>query len=459
MERTILSLYDLNKNIQEVIRTSLSDTYWVKTEIAQLKENYSGHCYLEIIEKDTESDRIIAQAKATIWANTYRILKPYFETTTNRKLTEGLKILICVKVEYHALYGLSLNVTDIDPAFTVGDLAIKKAEIIRRLKEEGVFDMNKQIKFPLVPQRIAVISSETAAGFTDFTNHLDNNPFHYHFSVKLFPSTMQGNNAEESIIESLEKINDSLEQFDAVAIIRGGGSQTDLSCFDNYLLASHVAQFPLPVLTGIGHEQDESITDLVAHLRLKTPTAVADHLIDCFQNVDLALDDYNLHLSEIVGNIISDQNIKLEQFVYRLPVAVNDFLKQEDKVINSVLIRTLKANEKRIRKEEYLHHKFELMASSGTKYFINKLNSLLDQKTGFMKNIVSAKVQMQYALLDKYRNLADYSDPENILKRGFSITYHKGKLVTDSESLLETDIIETRLKKGTVNSEVKNVKK
>jgi exodeoxyribonuclease VII large subunit len=454
MERTVLSLYDLNKTIQEVIRTSLSEPYWVKAEIAQLKENYSGHCYLEIIEKDSDSDRIVAQAKATIWANTYRILKPYFETTTNRRLTEGLKILICVKVEFHELYGLSLNVTDIDPAFTVGDLAIKKAEIIRRLKEEGVYDMNKQLEFPLVPQRIAVISSDTAAGFSDFTNHLGNNLFHYHFSVKLFPSTMQGNKAEESIIESLEKIYDSLEQFDAVAIIRGGGSQTDLSCFDNYLLALNVAQFPLPVLTGIGHEQDESITDLVAHLRLKTPTAVADHLIECFQNVESVLDEYNIHLSELVRNIIDDHNIKLEQFVYRLPVAVNGFLKQEDKVIHSVLIRTLKANEKRIRKEEFLHHNFEHRAGSGTKYFINKLNSLLDQKAEFMKNIVSSKVQMQYALLDKYKNMADYSDPENILKRGFSITYYKGKPVSDAALLHETDVIETRLKKGKVRSVV-----
>jgi exodeoxyribonuclease VII large subunit len=269
MEKKEITLFQLNTTIRDTLKTYVRDSYWVVAEIAQVKENFNGHCYLELFEKDQASDRIIAQAKATIWATTYRMLKPYFETSTSRKFSSGLKVLICVKVDFHEVFGLSLNITDIDPTYTLGDLALKKAETIRQLKEENVFDMNHELELALVPQRIAIISSKTAAGFTDFITHILSNPFQYKFELCLFPASMQGDKAEESIISALEQINEAESLFDAVVIIRGGGSQTDLSCFDNYWLATHIAQFPLPVLTGIGHEQDDSVVDMVAHTRLK----------------------------------------------------------------------------------------------------------------------------------------------------------------------------------------------
>jgi exodeoxyribonuclease VII large subunit len=273
----MMKLSELNGMVRQVLTEAFPTKLWVVAEISELKTQRSGHCYLVLIEKDTFTDKVVAQARATIWSYIYRILKPYFETTTGQVLIEGLKVLVQVTVEFHELYGYSLNIQDIDPTYTLGDLARRKTDIINKLTREGVIDMNKGLDFPLVPQRIAVISSETAAGYQDFTNHLNTNQGGYVFYTKLFSALMQGPQTEVSVIRALERIYEYEDLFDVVVIIRGGGSQFDLSCFDNYNIAFHVAQFPLPVITGIGHEKDNSVVDLVAHTRLKTPTAVAIH--------------------------------------------------------------------------------------------------------------------------------------------------------------------------------------
>jgi exodeoxyribonuclease VII large subunit len=226
-------------------------------EISELNMNRSGHCYLELIEKDSLSDKIIAKSRATIWAFTFRTLKAYFETTTGETLRGGLKVLLKASIEFHEVFGFSLNIQDIDPQYTLGDLARKKAQIIQQLTSEGVLDMNKGLPFPLVPQRIAVISSETAAGYGDFLNQLETNSFGYCFFTELFPAIMQGDKASESIILALEHVYSHIDEFDLVAIMRGGGSKSDLNCFDDYELAYFITQFPLPILTGIGHERDD----------------------------------------------------------------------------------------------------------------------------------------------------------------------------------------------------------
>ncbi|PLX12682.1 MAG: exodeoxyribonuclease VII large subunit, partial [Marinilabiliales bacterium] len=274
------TLLGLNKSIQEKINASFSENVWVIGEISELKVNQNGHCYLELIEKDFVTDHIIAKSRATIWSYTYRMLRPYFESVTGHELIPGIKLLVQVKVEFHELYGLSLNITDIDPNYTLGDLAQKRKETIKRLENDGVFNLNKELNFPMVPQKIAVISSETAAGYQDFKDQLENNSYGFKFYTKLYQSKMQGTLAEDSIINSLEMIFENENLFDVVVIIRGGGSQADLSCFDSYLLAANIAQFPLPILTGIGHDKDESIADLVAFHKLKTPTAVAEYIIE-----------------------------------------------------------------------------------------------------------------------------------------------------------------------------------
>ena len=259
-----LTLSELNERIKEVIEGAFPSSVWVIAEISELKENRNGHCYLELIEK--QGTEIVARSRATIWSYTYRMLKPYFETTTGQLFTQGIKILVQGAVEFHSAFGLSLNIKDIDPIYTVGDMAMQRKEIINRLQTEGVFEMNKELELPLVPQKIAVISSATAAGYQDFMNQMETNEFGFRFYTKLFQATMQGVEAVPSIIYALERIFQYEDFFDAVVIIRGGGATADLSSFDNYDLAFNITQFPLPVITGIGHEKDDTIIDLVAHI-------------------------------------------------------------------------------------------------------------------------------------------------------------------------------------------------
>jgi len=258
-----LSLSELNSLVKEALQLAFPEQLWVVAEIGELKVNRTGHCYIELVEKDNITNEISARARATIWSWQFRFIQPYFETTTGQALTAGLKVLISVSVEFHEVFGYSLNIKDIDPNYTLGDMARRRAEIIRKLEDEGIIDMNKEIPLPEIPSRIAIISSPTAAGYEDFMNQLANNEAGYKFYTRLFPSTMQGTDAPKSIIAALNSIFEIETMFDVVVIIRGGGSQMDLNCFDDYDLAVNISQFPLPVLTGIGHEKDESIADLV----------------------------------------------------------------------------------------------------------------------------------------------------------------------------------------------------
>ena len=265
-----ISLYELLHNVRAELKNSFATPVWVVAEIIEFGQRSNGHCYMELVEKDQDTERMTAKVKATIWANVYARLSPYFESVTGESLHAGLKVMLRVTVEMHELYGLSLNVLDIDAQYTLGDIAQQRAKVIAQLTADGVIDMNKQIPLPFVVQRIAVVSSDTAAGWGDFVNQLENNDFGYKFHVELFPALMQGDGAAESIIAAMDKIFSQMDEFDAVAIMRGGGSKSDLSCFDNYELSYYAAQFPLPILTGIGHERDDSVLDLVANTRLKT---------------------------------------------------------------------------------------------------------------------------------------------------------------------------------------------
>ena len=313
-----LSLAELQLIIRDSLYIALPDMYWVIAEISEIKENFAGHCYLELIEKQSDDKNIKARVKAIIWSSRYRFLKSFFENVTGETLKEGLKILVKTKIEYHEVYGLSLVITDIDPAFSIGELAVKRQQIINRLEQDGIFNMNKELIFPFLPQRIAVITSKNAAGYTDFINHLTNNSYGYSFLTTLVDAAMQGEETEHGVISALDKIAENSEKFDIVVIIRGGGSQTDLSWFDNYNIAYHITQFPLPVLTGIGHDKDLSVTDMVAHRSLKTPTAVADFIVECVADADnhiLNLSNEIADLSKIIieknKNRIEESRIKL----------------------------------------------------------------------------------------------------------------------------------------------------
>ena len=297
--KNTIGLAALQERVKQALEETFFETVWLQAEISELKQNPSGHCYLTLVEKDPESNALLARAPAIAWASSWRMIRPYFEAQTGRPLEPGLSVLVRVQVSYSALYGLSLVIYDIDPSFTVGELELARQRTIVRLQEEGMFEMNAQLPLPALPRRLAVISSATAAGFRDFCRHLDENEYGFKFGVRLFPALMQGMEAPASIIAALDAVAAEAEAFDAVLILRGGGGAMDLVCFDDYELAVNIAQFPLPVLTAIGHDHDFHVADMVAHTHVKTPTALADWLIERFAGEDWQVDllQQRLHLA------------------------------------------------------------------------------------------------------------------------------------------------------------------
>ncbi len=469
-----LSLSQLNALIKDALLDAFPTTVWVVAEISEMKENRSGHCYLELIEK--EGPEIVSRMRATIWSYTYRMLKPYFETTTQQLFTQGLKILVQVTVEFHSSFGLSLNIKDIDPTYTVGDLALQRKEIIERLQNEGVFDMNKELELPLVPQKIAVISSKTAAGYQDFMNQLENNEYGFRFYTHLFEAYMQGTEAVPTIIRALERIFQYDDFFDAVVIIRGGGATADLSCFDNYELALNITQFPLPVITGIGHEKDDTIIDLVAHTRMKTPTAVAEFLVNGMERFYEKL----LRLeNDVISNVretLAVQNDKLERLVENLQHSVSGFI--HDK--NIQLIR--KGNEFQqnisqfsFRKKVELNN-FKHDVRSAVSMWTVKKENRLNQKRRILKRVAGEVLLKESSKLNYFRNFAVIEtgnylkkeqerihlnenavrllNPENVLKRGYSLTFKNGKIVKSVQELKPGETIETHFADGKAESKI-----
>lgn len=277
-----IGLVALQERVKGALEDAFTETVWLRAEISELKQNPTGHCYLTLVEKDPRSNALLARASAVALASSWRLLKPYFQAQTGRDLEPGMAVLVRVQVSYSALYGLSLVIYDIDPSFTVGELELQRQRTIARLQEEGMFEMNAQLPLATLPRRLAVVSSATAAGYRDFCRHLAENEYGFRFSVRLFQAVMQGAEAPASIIAALDEVAAEAGAFDAVLLLRGGGGAMDLVCFDDYDLAVNVAQFPLPVLTAIGHDHDFHVADMVAHTHVKTPTALADWLIERF---------------------------------------------------------------------------------------------------------------------------------------------------------------------------------
>ena len=314
-----ISLYELNHYIRQSLRAALPDAYWVQAELSEVREAYNGHCYIELVQKSEQGNTFIAKARGTIWANIYKMLKPYFENATGQRFTAGIKVLLQVSVDFHEQYGFSLTVHDIDPTYTLGDMARRRREILMQLEAEGVLTLNKELSMPQVPQRIAVISAAGAAGYGDFCDQLMNNPYGFVLYPRLFPAVMQGDKVEESIIAALDSIVAESDQWDVVVIIRGGGATSDLSGFDTYLLAANCAQFPLPIITGIGHERDDTVLDVVAHTRVKTPTAAAEYLIAQLVDAAEMLNELVDTLMVSVNERMHREENRLAQLATRLP--------------------------------------------------------------------------------------------------------------------------------------------
>ncbi len=408
MQGSSISLSELLGRVAKTLKRELPGSQWILAEIMELHVNQRGHCYLELIEKGPDDGAVLARARGTIWASKYNMLRPFFETATGMQLKSGIKLLCKGSVEFHPQYGFSINVTDIDPAYTLGDLARKKQEVIRRLREEGVMEMNQEVPLPAVPQRIAIISSESAAGYGDFIQSIAGNSQGYHFQTRLFQAVMQGDQAPASVMGALDLVFETENDYDCVVIIRGGGSRADLECFNDYDLAYHITQFPLPVITGIGHDRDESVVDLVASKGLKTPTAVAEFLVNQLLSFEFRISALHDKLSASVNRTVQHHRMLLERFSGDL---------------------THLSRQTWQRENERLQHASVNMQKG--------IAAMLERKRDHL------------ALLEKRNELVN---PENVLKRGFSMTLHKGRTITTTEGISPGDTIETRLHKGTVYS-------
>ena len=425
-----LTLYELNSLVREVIECEMPNEYWVEAELSECRES-RGHCYMELIQKDEQNATPVAKASAKCWASKWMIVRPYFERTTGQRLHAGMKVLLKVYPQFHEAFGFSWIVTDIDPTYTLGDMARKRQEIIRQLKEEGVFDLQKELQLPLFCQRIAVISSATAAGYGDFCNQLADNPYGFQFRTQLFPAIMQGEGVEQSIIAALERIYHL--DIDCVVIIRGGGATSDMSGFDTLALAENVANFPLPIITGIGHDRDESILDMVSHTSVKTPTAAAAFLID--------------HLKTVM-DILNDSQ---EQIV-RLAQQKLTFYKSQFATIAELLPR-LFSNVK-VRQEarlDTLNNSITHLAQLRLSTFNSQLSTIESKLPILLERRVMTEKHRLQLIEEKAKSL----DPTLLLSRGYSITLKDGKTVRDAQQLQPGDDIETRLANGTVHSTVK----
>lgn len=447
MEQKSVSLLELNRKIKSVIKENCQ-TWWLTAEISEISVNYSGHCYLEFIQKDEASGKVLARSRATIWANVFRMIKPYFETTTGRPLSEGISVMVRITVEFHELYGLSLNVVDIEPTYTVGEMALRKQKIIKKLQDEGVFEMNRELELPILLKRIAVVSSETAAGYEDFIDQLHNNPHGFSFYTKLFPAVMQGNEAEASIIRRLEQIFEIAHYFDAVVIIRGGGAQADLDCFNSYWLAYHITQLPLPVFTGIGHEQDDSVVDMVAHTRLKTPTAVAEFLIDHLAEVENELHYTTQQIAELSFEKIYAAKDAVFKSAYFLQNNLTKRISLENKNLDKLNHQI--RNESRIN--IYRNHNELLRLRGVLRFGSNFLLFALKNKLGLLQNsmvsLVNANFQNQKHRLEIGDQFVRLNNPDEVLAKGYSITLKNGKVIKEISNLNSGDEIETRYHSG-----------
>lgn len=457
MSRQEMSLFELNSMVKKVLSNTLSNTYKVVAEIAELNTNRTGHCYLTLVEKDDMSDNLLAQARATIWASRYRTLKPYFETTTGRSLEKGIKVLLSVQVIFHETYGFSLNITDIDPSFTLGDIEKRRREIIERLKQDGVYDDNRTLEMPFFPKNIAVISSPTAAGYGDFVNQLENNASGFSFVHKLFPAVMQGDNATGSIIEALFGIEEYGDLFDVVVLIRGGGSSTDLSCFDTYELAQAMTQFSLPIIAGIGHERDVTIADSVAHTRVKTPTAAASFLIDKFTEIELFINDRESRFLESVQAFVGDNKENIKHISEVFAPKVKALIRQEIGKQN-VLETNLRISSRALLKENKSKsfRLAEKMDRAVRHKIIRHKDKLADVPLIIRKNLSHILVNKKMRL-EKYESIVKLSDPKNLLKKGYSLTYVDGKLLKDISDLKTGQKINSKLLGGEIISTINEI--
>ncbi|KXB84751.1 exodeoxyribonuclease VII, large subunit [Prevotella sp. DNF00663] len=427
-----LTLYELNQLVRETIETTLSREYWVEAELSEARE-VRGHCYMELIQKDNATNTPIARASAKCWKNTWAYVRPHFERITGQQIHPGMKVLLKVYANFHEAYGFSWIVTDINPEYTMGDMARKRQEIIRQLQQEGVFDLQRELRIPMFAQRIAVISSAGAAGYGDFCHQLSDNEYGLAFYPTLFTATMQGEGVEASVIAALNLIYHRLDDFDVVVIIRGGGATSDLSGFDTLALAENVANFPLPVITGIGHERDESVLDMISHTRVKTPTAAAAFLINHLAEVLIRVEEAEQTIVKTIERRMEMEQVRLSRLTDKIPMLFS-------------LVKTQQS----ARLDRLYQHLSQLMEQS-----VAEASHRIDQLALRLHPGAERKLLQGHHRLDMLAQRAEALDPTLLLKRGYSITIHNGRAVRNTKVLKSGDEIETRFYQGTIKSIIK----
>ena len=425
------TLLELNGMVRSAITKVLPGEYWVEAELTEARVS-AGHCYMELVQKDEFTNTPVARASAKCWRNTWSLIQPHFERVTGQRLSPGMKVLLKVYPQFHEAYGFSWIVNDIDPTFTLGDMQRRRLEIIRTLKEEGVFDLNRELKLSAFAQRIAVISSENAAGYGDFINQLNNNLYGFSFRSTLFTAIMQGERVEQSVIAALNAINDDLDSFDCVVIIRGGGATSDLSGFDTLALAENVANFPLPVITGIGHDRDEAIIDMIANTRVKTPTAAAAFLIDNLRKTADRIDTAETRITSITTTYIERMSQRLSRVEERIPVLFSLVKIKNDNHLDTLYSRITTAASRKITADT---HKTDTL-----------YNRMVSASTGIINE--------NRHRLDMLEQRAKAVDPELLLKRGYSITLVNGRSLRNPEDVKPGDILETHIEHGVIKSKV-----
>lgn len=403
-----MTLYELNHIVRQVLDEALDDEYWVQGELSDAAAGYGGHFYGELIQKDDKAQTIIARARVNCWARTYNLLRLRFQHETGQTLRAGMQVKLLVRVTFHEQYGYALNIQDIDSTYTLGDMARRRREILLQLEADGILHDNQQLPLPRLLKRIAIVSSATAAGYGDFCNQLDGNEYGLCFQTRLFPAVMQGQHVEESVIAALQQVADEADRWDVVVIIRGGGATGDLSDFDSYPLACCIAQFPIPVITGIGHERDETVLDYVAHTRVKTPTAAAAFLIDHQAQEAAHLDDLQQRINRMAQNRIVLERQRLERFSLTIPLMFDRFRQRAEHRLDMTWQQLTAACQQRTERER---HRLEIMAQ--------RLEGL---------------------------------DPALLLRRGYSITRCGGRIVRCADDLREGEELETQLENGTIKS-------
>lgn len=453
-KQTTYSLLEFNNIIKETIENNFLDYISITAEINNISINRTGHCYIELIQKDEFSDKILAKTRATIWAPNYRMLAPYFESVTGKQLSEGIKILFKADVNFHEVFGFSINIIDIDPNYTLGDIERQKQDTIKKLENDGIIYMNKELEIPTIIKKIAIISSSTAAGYEDFINQLNNNNQNFKFHFKLFEAYMQGNNAENSIIEAFNNIFEYSDFFDVVILIRGGGAKSDLTIFDSYNISYYITQFPIPVISGIGHERDNSIVDIVSNTALKTPTAVAEFIINNNNNFKEYLLELAQNIKYETEEIIDNENITLEKNITK-------YINSSEKILNNnssyltQLASSFKNNviinsEKELNKLNGISIKTKYKCNSYNSSNINNLNRL----TRRLSNTSNIFLVNEINKIDIIKLKVETNNPEKLLEKGYSYITKNNKIVKNIDNINIGDRIINNLKNGKIISVV-----